>query len=87
MKRAIFIGQVMPRVKRHLHDWPSLNGWLYSIGVTDEQTRENFMYSSLIDYFPGSNGGSHLLTTGEWIEKERERLVKTISQSLGSDLD
>ena len=35
MKRAIFIGQAMPRNKSDLHDWPTLNNWLYSIGISD----------------------------------------------------
>lgn len=59
MRRVIFIGQAMPRVKRHPHDWPSLNKWLYSIGITDDQIKNNFCYSALVDYFPGSNGKSH----------------------------
>lgn len=78
MKRAIFIGQAMPRVKRHPHDWPALNAWLYYIGITQDQIRNNFCYTALVDYFPGSKRGSHLVPSLEEIKKERERLKKTI---------
>jgi uracil-DNA glycosylase len=79
MKRTIFIGQAMPRIKKHPHDWPSLNSWLYSVGITDEQIKENFLYSALVDYFPGSFRGSHKVPTQDEIAKERKRLVKTIT--------
>ncbi len=78
MKRVIFIGQAMPRQKSHLHDWPSLNSWLYTIGITDTQIKENFYYSALVDYFPGSKNGSHLVPTESEIKEERKRLAKTI---------
>lgn len=79
MKRAIFIGQAMPRHKEHLHDWPSLNKWLYSIGLADRDIRKHFYYSALVDYFPGAKKGSHLVPTEEEIIKERPRLKKTIN--------
>lgn len=79
MKRVIFIGQAMPRAKRDLHDWPSLNKWLYSIGLTDDEIKSNFYYSALVDYFPGSNGSSHKVPTFDEILKERKRLTKTIN--------
>ena len=79
MKRAIFIGQAMPRFKKHLHDWPSLNSWLYSLRFTDNQIKENFFYSALVDYFPGSNGGGHRVPSGREIKKERKRLRNTIN--------
>lgn len=78
MKRVIFIGQAMPRVKRHPHDWLSLNKWLYSIGITQDQIENNFLYTALVDYFPGAKNGSHLVPTEEEIEKERPRLARTI---------
>lgn len=78
MKRVIFIGQAMPRYKSHLHDWPSLNAWLYSIGIPDSQIRQNFFYSALVDYFPGAKKGSHLVPSEAEIKKERKRLAKTI---------
>lgn len=78
MKRTIFIGQAMPRVKRNPHDWPSLNNWLYSIGLTDQEIQENFLYSALVDYFPGAKNGSHLIPTIEQIAKDRSRLAKTL---------
>ncbi len=78
MKKVIFIGQAMPRAKRDLHDWPTLNAWLYSIGITQDQIKTNFHYSALVDYFPGSKGSSHLVPTPEEINKEHSRLVKTI---------
>lgn len=79
MKRTIFIGQAMPRVKRYPHDWPSLNTWLFSIGVSDGQIRKNFFYSALVDYFPGLARGSHRVPTKEEIEKEKIRLRRTIN--------
>lgn len=79
MKRTIFIGQAMPRAKRDPHDWPSLNQWLYSIGLTDELLRKNTLYSALVDYFPGAVNGSHIVPTREVIDKERDRLAKTIA--------
>ncbi len=78
MKRTMFIGQAMPRVKRNLHDWPTLNAWLYSIGITHDQIIKNFHYTALGDYFPGSKRGSHLVPSLEEIKKERDRLKKTI---------
>lgn len=78
MKRTAFVGQAMPRVKRNPHDWPTLNAWLYSIGVTDEHITNNFLYSALVDYFPGSHNGSHRVPTPQEIEKDRVRLVKTL---------
>lgn len=79
MKRVIFIGQAMPRFKRNPHDWPTLNAWLYTIGLTDDHIKENFLYSALVDYFPGSKNGSHLIPTKEEIRNERKRLKKTIN--------
>lgn len=78
MKRCIFIGQAMPREKKDPHDWPSLNAWLNKIGITDNQIRKNFCYSALVDYFPGSNGGSHNVPTPNEIKKERKRLTGSI---------
>lgn len=68
----------MPRVKKDLHDWSSLNSWLYSKDIKHEQIKENFFYSVLVDYFPGSNGGSHRIPTKDEIESDRVRLIKTI---------
>src|SRR6185369_4248184 len=78
MKKVIFVGQAMPKVKRTPHDWPSLNLWLSSIGVTQGEIEQNFLYTALVDYFPGSKNGSHLVPTEEEIKKERNRLAKTI---------
>ena len=78
MKRALFIGQAMPRHKSDLHDWPTLNKWLYSIGLTDHDIKTNFYYSALVDYFPGSKNGTHLVPTPQEIKTERPRLQKTI---------
>mgnify|MGYP001595501120 CR=1 FL=1 len=78
MRRVLFIGQAMPRAKRDIHDWPSLNNWLYSIGITHDQIVKNFLYSALVDYFPGSKKGSHLVPTPSEIAKDKPRLVKTI---------
>ena len=69
----------MPRYKSDLHDWPSLNAWLFSIGVTERQIRKNFYYSALVDYFPGAKNGSHKVPTKSQIEKERKRLAETIN--------
>ena len=80
MKRAIFIGQAMPRFKRHPHDWPSLNSWLYSLKLTDNQIKKNFFYSALVDYFPGSKGGGHNVPSRGEINKERKRLKGTINK-------
>jgi len=79
MKRIIFVGQAMPRVKKDPHDWPALNAWLYSIGITNNQITKFFFYSALVDYFPGSKNGSHLVPTIEDIEKDRHRLHRTIA--------
>lgn len=79
MKRVLFVGQAMPAVKRHPHHWPSLNLWLYSIGLTDTDIQENFLYTALVNYFPGyQDKGGHKVPTKEEAEKERERLKKTI---------
>lgn len=78
MKKAIFIGQAMPRFKKDLHDWPSLSSWLYSIGITHDQIQKHFFYSALVDYFPGAKNGSHRVPTLEEIKKERHRLGKTL---------
>lgn len=78
MKRTIFIGQAMPRVKRDPHDWPTLNAWLFSIGLTDKDITSNFFYSALVNYFPGSKGSSHIVPTANEIKKERVRLKSDI---------
>lgn len=78
MKRAIFIGQAMPRYKSDPHDWPNLNSWLYSIGLTMADIKARFLYSALVDYFPGSKNGSHLIPTPEQIDRDRPRLVETL---------
>jgi uracil-DNA glycosylase len=79
MKKCIFIGQAMPRIKKDPHDWPTLNTWLYSIGIKDEQIKKHFLYSALVDYFLGADRGSHKIPTSDEILKERKRLVKTIT--------
>ena len=79
MKKTIFIGQAMPKVKKHPHDWPSLNQWLYLIGLTDKQIRMHFRYSALVDYFPGAKNGSHVVPSRGDIAKEKDRLVDTIT--------
>ena len=79
MSRIVFVGQAMPRVKRNPHDWPTLNVWLYSIGLTDEQIKTNFLYSALVDYFPGSKGSSHIVPSHKDIVNEQKRLKKTVS--------
>lgn len=79
MKKAIFIGQAMPKVERDPYDWPSLNKWLYSIGLSESLIKKNMLYSALVDYFPGSNNGSHITPSREEIAEQRERLKKTIN--------
>ncbi|KKQ75499.1 MAG: uracil-DNA glycosylase [Candidatus Woesebacteria bacterium GW2011_GWB1_38_5b] len=79
MKRAIFIGQAMPRAKKDPHDWPTLNAWLYSLEISDKQIREHFFYSALVDYFPGAKNGTHIVPTKEEIVNERPRLVNNIT--------
>ena len=79
MKKVLFVGQAMPAVKRHPHHWPSLNLWLYSIGLTDADIQENFLYTALVDYFPGYKNKSHRVPSKEEIKKERERLKKIIN--------
>lgn len=78
MKRTIFIGQAMPKFKRNPHDWPSLNTWLHSVGITDHQIKKNFLYTALVNYFPGSKNGTHLVPTAEEISKEKDRLKQAI---------
>ncbi len=79
MKRVLFVGQAMPAVKRHPHHWPSLNVWLYSIGLTDKDIQENFKYTALVDYFPGyQEKGGHKVPTKEETARESERLKNTI---------
>ena len=85
MKKAIFIGQAMPRSKKNPHDWPSLNSWLYSINITDGQIKENFFYSALVDYFPGAKNGSHRVPSEKEIINEKRRLKKTIN-NFGPDI-
>lgn len=79
MKKVLFVGQAMPAVKRHPHHWPSLNTWLYGIGLTDKDIQKNFQYTALVNYFPGyQEKGGHKVPTKEETTKERERLKKTI---------
>lgn len=79
MKKVLFVGQAMPAIKRHPHHWPSLNVWLYSIGLTDIDIQENFKYTALVNYFPGyQEKGGHKVPTKEAISKESERLKNTI---------
>ena len=85
MKKAIFIGQAMPRSKKNPHDWPSLNSWLYSINITESQIKENFFYSALVDYFPGAKNGGHRVPREKEIMREKSRLKNTIN-SFGPDI-
>lgn len=62
MKKVMFAEQAVPEVKRHPHHWPSLNVWLYSIGLTDKDIQENFP-------FPHPSGAS------TWIYKEGNKLL------------
>jgi len=80
MKRAIFIGQAMPRYKGTPHDWKSLNLWLYSIGITDDLIKKYFYYSALVDYFPGAKGSSHRVPSKSEIQNERNRLINAITR-------
>lgn len=80
MKKVMFVGQAMPRMKRNPHDWPSLNAWLATIWISREQIEENFLYSALVDYFPGSLNGAHIVPSREDIEKELPRLHKMIKE-------
>lgn len=81
MKKVLFVGQAMPAVKRHPHHWPSLNLWLYSIGLTDDDIQKNFLYTALVNYFPGyQEKGGHKVPTKVETAKERERLKQTISE-------
>lgn len=79
MKCVIFIGQAMPRHKNQPHDWPSLNRWLYSIGLNDDLLGKWTLYSALVDYFPGSKNGSHIVPTAADIERGRGRLKETLT--------
>ena len=79
MKRTVFVGQAMPRVKKDPHDWPSLNQWLYSIKIRPNQIRKHFLYSALVDYFPGAKNGSHRVPSAKEIIDERRRLKNTIN--------
>lgn len=78
MLHTAFIGQAMPRKKLTPHDWPSLNEWLYSMGITDEDIERSFLYSALVDYFPGAENGSHIVPSKEDVKNERERLRKDL---------
>lgn len=78
MKRIAFVGQAMPKVKRHPHDWPSLNKWLYTINIQDTHIATNFFYSALVDYFPGTKNGSHKVPTPGEIAAERDRLRQAL---------
>ena len=68
----------MPRFKADLHDWPSLNSWLYSINISLDQIQKHFYYSALVDYFPGQSKSGHLVPTTAQIQAERHRLQKTL---------
>ncbi len=78
MRKTIFIGQAMPRKKSHPHDWPTLNLWLSSLGVGEDQIKRYFFYSALVNYFPGARNGSHLVPTPQMIAEERSRLTRDI---------
>lgn len=78
MKRVIFVGQAMPKFKKNLHDWPSLNKWLYGINISHKDIVKNFYYSALVNYFPGLKESSHIIPTKEEIKEERKRLIKTL---------
>lgn len=81
MQKVAFVGQAMPRVKRDPHDWPTLNNWLFGIGVTQSDIRKYFFYTALVDYFPGAiKGGGHLVPTLAEIAKERPRLAKDLKK-------
>ncbi|KKN44382.1 hypothetical protein LCGC14_0693780 [marine sediment metagenome] len=76
--RTAFIGQAMPRNKLTPHDWPSLNQWLYSVGITGDDIERHFLYSALVGYFPGAVNGSHIAPSKEDIDDERQRLKESL---------
>lgn len=79
MKRVAFVGQAMPNFKADPHHWPSLNSWHYSIGITDDQIKNHFLYTALVDYFPGyQEKGGHKVPTKMEVAKERERLRRDV---------
>ncbi len=78
MKRVAFVGQAMPSHKEENNDWPSLNNWLFSIGLTIQEIRENFLYTALVNYFPGAKNGSHLAPTSKQIADDEDRLKKDL---------
>lgn len=78
MKKIAFIGQAMP--KPPYPDKPfgrtHLYTWFESIGVTDKHIQDNFTFSAIVSYFPGSKNGSHIVPSESEILKERPNLIK-----------
>jgi uracil-DNA glycosylase len=70
----------MPRKKLTPHDWPSLNRWLYSVGISDDDIEHSFFYSALVAYFPGATNGSHVVPSKDDIKNERGRLKKDLAK-------
>ena len=80
MKKVVFVGQAMPKIKETDHHWPSLNSWHFSIGITEDQIKSYFLYTALVDYFPGyQEKGGHKVPSRKEIAKEREKLRNTIT--------
>ena len=48
------------------------------MGLIDEQIQKHFLYTALVDYFPGSNKGSHIVPTAKEIDDERKRLEQDL---------
>lgn len=81
MKKVFFIGQAMP--KPPYPDRPfgrtKLYQWFQDAGISDEVVENQFYFSALVAYFPGSvKGKGHLVPTPAQIAEERPRLVKEI---------
>ena len=59
MKRVIVIGQAPPlRPASEPFGRTRLYGWLGRIGVTRQMVRQTFLFTALVDVFPGRTGNS-----------------------------
>jgi uracil-DNA glycosylase len=79
MKKVFFLGQAPPRVQG---DRPfgttALYKWFDESGITDDIITHSFSFGALIDYFPGSKNGSHLVPTPKQILEAQPALIKKI---------
>ncbi len=80
MKKVFFLGQAPPRAQNERpFGTTALYKWFEEAGITDELINNSFSFGALIDFFPGSKNGTHLIPTKQQIAECRPRLLHKVA--------